>query len=228
MDLFGILIGHRLANEEGKDRKITAIEGVPAMGLDGLGSSAYGPEAALTILIPLGAQGLHLIQPIVAAILVLLALLYFSYRQTIEAYPSSGGSYIVAKDNIGANAGLLAASALMMDYVLNVAIGISAGIGALTSAIPQLHPYTLELCLAVLAAITIVNLRGTLEAGLILSVPTYLFVATLAGCCCSGSSRHSKRMDIQPRWYRHRRLPPPSRSRHCGCCCAPLPAAARR
>src|SRR5947209_15446502 len=112
MDLFNILIGRRLANEEGKARKITAIEGVPAVGLDGLGSSAYGPEAALTILIPLGAEGLHLIRPILATILVLLALLYFSYRQTIEAYPSNGGSYIVAKDNLGADAGLLAASAL--------------------------------------------------------------------------------------------------------------------
>jgi hypothetical protein len=88
MDLFGILIGRRLANKEGKARKITATEGVPAMGLDGLGSSAYGPEAALTIRIPLGAQGLHLIQLIMAAILVLLALLYFSYRQTIEATPA--------------------------------------------------------------------------------------------------------------------------------------------
>ena len=162
MDLFGILIGRRLANEEGKTRKITAIEGVPYG--PGRGSSAYGPEVALTILIPLGAEGLILIRPIMAAILILLALLYFSYRQTIEAYPSNGGSYIVAKDNIGANAGLLAASALMIDYVLNVAVGISAGIGALTSAIPQLHPYTFELCLAVLALITIVNLRGTLEA----------------------------------------------------------------
>jgi amino acid transporter len=150
MDVFSILIGRRLANEEGQGRKITAIEGVPAMGLDGLGSSAYGPEAALTVLIPLGAEGLRLIRPIMAAILVLLALLYFSYRQTIGAYPSNGGSYIVAKENLGANAGLLAASALMLDYVLNVAVGISAGIGALTSAIPQLHPYTLELCLAVL------------------------------------------------------------------------------
>jgi amino acid transporter len=109
----------------------------PVCSHDGLGSSAYGPEAALTILIPLGAEGLHLIQPIMAAILMLLALLYFSYRQTIEAYPNNGGSYIVAKDNLGANAGLLAASALMIDYVLNVAVGISAGIGALTSAVPQ-------------------------------------------------------------------------------------------
>jgi len=135
MDFSRILIGRRLANEEGQARKITAIEGVPAMGLDGLGSSAYGPEAALTVLIPLNAEGLHLIRPIMAAILFLLALLYFSYRQTIEAYPSTGGSYIVAKDNLGANAGLLAGSALMIDYVFNVAVGISAGIGALTSAI---------------------------------------------------------------------------------------------
>jgi amino acid transporter len=189
MDLFSILIGRRLANEEGKARKITAIEGVPAMGLDGLGSSAYGPEAALTILIPLGAEGLHLIRPIMATILVLLALLYFSYRQTIEAYPSNGGSYIVAKDNLGADAGLLAASALMIDYVLNVAVGISAGIGALTSAVPQLHAYTLELCLSVLALITIVNLRGTLEAGLVFSVPTYLFVASLGGVLLFGVAK---------------------------------------
>jgi amino acid transporter len=186
MDLWGILIGRRLANREGKARKITALEGVPAMGLDGFGSSAYGPEAALTILIPLGAEGLHLIRPIMAAILVLLAVLYTSYRQTIEAYPNNGGSYIVAKENLGANAGLLAASALMIDYVLNVAVGISAGIGALTSAIPQLHPYTLELCLAVLAIITLVNLRGTLEAGLVFSVPTYLFVTSLGGVLLVG------------------------------------------
>jgi amino acid transporter len=189
MDLPGILIGRRLANEEGKGRKISAIEGVPAMGLDGLGSSAYGPEAALTIMIPLGAEGLHLISPVMAVILGLLALLYFSYRQTIEAYPSNGGSYTVAKENLGANAGLLAASALMIDYVLNVAVGISAGIGALTSAVPQLHPYTLELCLGVLALITLVNLRGTLEAGLIFSIPTYLFVASFGGLLLFGVAK---------------------------------------
>ena len=186
MDLAGIFIGRRLANRESEGRKITAIEGVPAMGLDGLGSSAYGPEAALTILIPLGAEGLHLIRPVMAVILVLLALLYLSYRQTIEAYPSNGGSYIVAKENLGANAGLLAASALMIDYVLNVAVGISAGIGALTSAIPILHPYTLEACLLVLTVITVVNLRGTLEAGLVFCVPTYLFVVSFGGLLLFG------------------------------------------
>src|SRR3984893_6119916 len=189
MDLFSILIGRRLANQEGEARKITAIEGVPAMGLDGLGSSAYGPEAGLTIFISLGAEGLHLVRPTMAAILVLLALLYLSYRQTIEAYPSNGGSYTVARENLGANAGLLAASALMIDYVLNVAVGISAGIGAFTSAVPTLHPHTLQLFLAVLALITIVNLRGTLEAGVVFSVATYLFVASLGGVLLFGMAK---------------------------------------
>src|SRR5215472_14944947 len=186
MGLSNLLIGRRLANQEADSRKVTAIEGVPAMGLDGLASSAYGPEAALTVLMPVGALGLHVITPIMAAILVLLAMLCISYWQTIKAYPSNGGSYTVAKENLGANAGLLAAAALMIDYVLNVAVGISAGIGALTSAIPQLHPYTLELCLAVLALITLVNLRGTLEAGLVFSMPTYLFVASFGGLLLFG------------------------------------------
>jgi amino acid transporter len=189
MDLANLLIGRRLANREGEARKVTAIEGVPAMGLDGLASSAYGPEAALTILIPAGAAGLHVITPIMAAILALLAILCVSYWQTIEAYPSNGGSYTVAKENLGADAGLLAASALMIDYVLNAAVGISAGIAALTSAVPSLHPYTLELCLAVLALITVVNLRGTLEAGLVFSVPTYLFVASFGGLLLFGVAK---------------------------------------
>ena len=186
MSLAGFLIGRRLANYEAASRKITVPEGVAAMGLDGLSSSAYGPEAALTILMPVGAAGLHLITPIMAAIVVLLALLFVSYWQTIKAYPSNGGSYTVASQNLGANAGLLAAVALMIDYVLNVAVGISAGIAALTSAIPQLQPYTLWLCLFVLALITIVNLRGTVESGLLLSVPTYLFVASLGGVLIFG------------------------------------------
>jgi amino acid transporter len=186
MSLAGFLIGRRLANYEAPSRKITVAQGVAAMGLDGLSSSAYGPEAALTILMPVGAAGLHLITPIMAAIVVLLALLFISYWQTIKAYPSNGGSYTVASQNLGANAGLLAAVALMIDYVLNVAVGISAGIAALTSAIPQLYPYTLWLCLSVLALITIVNLRGTVESGLLLSVPTYLFIASLGGVLISG------------------------------------------
>ena len=194
--------------------------------LDGLASSAYGPEAALTILMPAGVLGLHVITPVMAAILVLLAMLCISYWQTIEAYPSNGGSYTVAKENLGANASLLAAAALMIDYVLNVAVGISAGIAALISAVPQLHPYTLELCLAVLALITLVNLRGTLEAGLIFSVPTYLLSSVLAGCSFWELPRRSSRAERPLRSRLRRRSRPQRRGSPGGCFCALSPAAA--
>ena len=180
------LLGRTLANREADGDKIGVLEGVPAMGLDGLGSAAYGPEAALTVLVPLGAAGLASMGPITIVILVLLAVLYFSYWQTITAYPNNGGSYTVARENLGTGAGLLAAAALMVDYMLNVAVGISAGIGALTSALPVLQPYTLPLCLIVLALVTLVNLRGTKESGLALALPTYLFIASLGGILLLG------------------------------------------
>jgi amino acid transporter len=173
-----LLLGRPLANREQQERKIGPFEGVPAMGLDGLASSAYGPEAALTVLIPAGAAGLAYLGWVMWPILALLAILYVSYRQTIRAYPSNGGAYTVSKENLGTGASLLAAAALMIDYVLNVAVGISAGVAALVSAVPQLHPYMLALCLAILALITIVNLRGTLDAGRLFGVPTYLFIAS--------------------------------------------------
>src|SRR5205823_5286431 len=148
------------------------FEGVPAMGLDGLSSSAYGPEAALTILLPLGAAGLAYIGWVMAPIIALLAVLAASYWQTIRAYPNNGGTYIVSKTNLGTNLSLLAASGLMIDYVLNAAVGISAGVAALVSAVPSLHPYTLALCLGILAAIALANLRGTQESGRLFAVPT--------------------------------------------------------
>lgn len=186
MNLLNILIGRRLANAEAQGRKITTLEGFAAMGLDGLSSSAYGPEAALIILMAAGSAGLGKLHPVMLAVLLLLLMLFVSYWQTIEAYPSNAGSYTVARENLGANVGLLAATALMIDYVLNVAVGISAGVGALTSGVPQLHPYTLPLCLGILALITILNLRGTMEAGIIFSVPTYLFVASFGGLLLLG------------------------------------------
>jgi len=176
MSVLTVLLGRRLSNREAGTAKITAVEGVPAMGLDALSSAAYGPEAALTVLLPLGAAGLAFILPIIGAILVLLLVLFLSYWQTIEAHPSNGGSYTVASENLGPSAGLLAGTALMVDFILNVAVGISAGVAALTSAVPALHPWTLPLCLAVLAVIILANLRGTQEAGVAWSLPTYLFV----------------------------------------------------
>ncbi len=186
MPLMTALFGRTLANQEAEQHKIGVLEGVPAMGLDGLGSASYGPEAALTVLAPIGAAGLGSIGPITAVILLLLAVLYFSYWQTITAYPSNGGSYTVAKENLGEWPGLLAAAALMVDYMLNVAVGISAGIGALTSAIPALQAYTLVLCLGVLARVTVVNLRGTKETGLGFALPTYVFIFGLGGLLALG------------------------------------------
>ena len=180
MGIVDVILGRRLRNREQGERKIGAFEGVPAMGLDGLGSSAYGPEAALTILIPLGAASLSAIGWVMAPVVGLLAILFASYWQTIRAYPGNGGAYIVAKENLGPGASLLAAAALMIDYVLNVAVGISAGVAALVSTVPALHAYILPLCLGILALITVVNLRGTLDAGRLFAAPTYLFVASFA------------------------------------------------
>ncbi len=189
MSVATLLLGRRLSNTESAGEKITEVEGIPAMGLDALSSAAYGPEAALTILLPLGVAGLNQIVPITGAVLVLLFILFFSYWQTIAAYPSNGGSYTVASENLGATAGLLAGTALMVDYTLNVAVGISAGIAALTSAVPALHPWTLPLCLLVLAVITLLNLRGTQEAGLVFAIPTYLFVVCWIGLLVFGLAK---------------------------------------
>ena len=189
ISLLRLILGRRLANEEYVERKISAFEGVPAMGLDGLGSSSYGPEAALTMLMPLGAAGLAYIGWVMLPILLLLLILHASYRQTIRAYPNNGGAYTVSKLNLGVGASLLAAAALMVDYVLNVAVGISAGIGALTSAAPVLQPYTLSLCLTTLVLVAVMNLRGTIDAGRAWAFPTYLFLASFLAILAIGVFR---------------------------------------
>ncbi len=189
MSVLDALLGKPLASWQRERERIGPVAGVSILGLDGLSSAAYGPEAALSVLIPLGAAGLSAITPITALILVLLGILYASYRQTIAAYPDGGGSYIVAKKNLGTRAGLVAAAALLLDYILNVAVGISAGIGALVSAVPALHPHILALCLATLLLITVVNLRGLREAGMALALPTWMFTGTLSIVIATGVAR---------------------------------------
>jgi len=179
LSLANTILGRPLASEEEDQQRLGAVSGIGVFGLDALSSAAYGPEAALTVLLPLGAAGAFYILPITAAICFLLGIVYLSYRQTIAAYPSGGGSYTVAHENLGAGAGLLAAAALMIDYLLNVAVGISAGVGAIISAIPVLQPHTVALCLLILLTLTIVNLRGTREAGFVFMLPAVLFVGTL-------------------------------------------------
>ncbi len=179
MSLADHVLGRPLASHEEEGQKVGPLAGVPMLGLDALSSAAYGPEATLTLLLPLGVLGLAYIGPVTLLILVLLLILYFSYRQTIEAYPTGGGSYTVAKENLGTQAGLLAAASLLLDYVLNVAVGIAAGVGALVSALPALHGHILALCLLILLIVTLLNLRGVREAGVAFILPTYLFVGCL-------------------------------------------------
>jgi|RhiMetdeSRZDD1v2_1073273.scaffolds.fasta_scaffold23501_1 amino acid transporter len=188
MSVLDILLGKPIATSDERGEQVGVSAGIPIFGLDALSSAAYGPEAALTLLIPLGLAGVTYIVPISASIIVLLAIVYFSYRQTIAAYPGGGGSYTVASENLGTFPGLVAAAALMIDYILTAAVGISAGVGALVSAVPALQPHTLSLCLGILVLITLVNLRGVREAGIVFIIPTYLFVGTLLVAIAIGIS----------------------------------------
>src|SRR5579864_4778406 len=179
MNILDVVVGKPIKTSDERAEEIGPLQGIPIFGLDALSSAAYGPEAALSLLISLGLLGVQYIVPISAAIITLLVIVYFSYRQTIAAYPSGGGSYTVARFNLGTHTGLLAAAALLADYILTAAVGISAGVGALVSAVPSLLPHTVSLCVGILAVITILNLRGVRDAGLAFAVPTYLFVGTL-------------------------------------------------
>jgi amino acid transporter len=189
MGLLDRLVGKRLSDHEDEGRKLGALAGVPVLGLDALGSAAYGPEAALTILLPLGAAAPRLAAPLLAGVVALLGVVYLSYRQAVSAYPDGGGSYTVARANLGKTLGLAAAVALALDYVLNVAVGIAAGVGTLVSAVPALLPHSLALCLGVLVLLTLANLRGVRESSAVVMLPTCAFVATLGLVVAVGVAR---------------------------------------
>src|ERR1700680_3466339 len=127
MNILDVVVGKPIKTSDERAEQIGPAQGIPIFGLDALSSAAYGPEAALSLLIPLGLLGVRYIVPISAAIITLLVIVYFSYRQTIAAYPSGGGSYTVARFNLGDRAGLLAGASLMLDYILNVAVAMFAG-----------------------------------------------------------------------------------------------------
>ncbi|ARG97039.1 hypothetical protein B6N58_04785 [Legionella micdadei] len=180
MSLIDKILGKPLTLRQRKKQELSILTGIPALGLDSFASTAYGPEAALMILLPLGMAGLHYFSFIMLAVIAVLIMLYLSYQQTTAAYPQGGGAYIVASDNFGKKAGIWAAIALLIDYLLNVAVGISAGVGAVVSAIPILQPYTLLLCLLVLTLLTFLNLRGVRESGLAFVTPTLLFIVCIS------------------------------------------------
>ena len=174
--------------EKDKDR-LTALQGLAALSLDALSSVAYGPEAIVVVLVAAGSVGLGYTLPVTGAIVVLLAVLVFSYRQVIAAFPNGGGAYAVSKRHLGWRPSLVAAASLIIDYILNAAVATSAGIEALTSAFPVLYGARVWLCLGVLALITAINMRGVVEAARAFIVPTIAFITAIAVVIVAGLIR---------------------------------------
>jgi len=170
-------------------RQITSLEGIPALSLDAISSVAYGPEAMLVVLAAAGAGALAKIEPITIAIVALLVILVFSYRQVIEAYPDGGGSYAVSKANLGPRASHLAAACLIVDYVLTVAVSIAAGVAALVSAFPGLERDALPIALGILVLLTALNLRGIATSARTFLVPTAVFVVGIYVVIVAGIAR---------------------------------------
>jgi amino acid transporter len=176
-----LLIGMPLPSEELGETRIDKVRALASLSPDALASVAYANQEIFLGLAVAGAAGLLHSIDLALVITGLLALLTLSYRQTIAAYPSGGGSYTVARENLGETAGLVAAAALLIDYVLNAAVSLTAGVAALASAFPTLWPYRVPLSLALLLFITLINLRGVREAGTAMTIPVYLFLATYVG-----------------------------------------------
>jgi amino acid transporter len=183
-------VAARQASEERDEKsRLTVAGGLAALSLDALSSVAYGPEAILVVLVAAGATALKYSLPITGAIVILLAVLVVSYRQVIEAFPNGGGAYAVSKAHLGTVPSLVAAASLIVDYVLNAAVGVSSGVEALTAAFPGLYEARVWLCLAVLALITLVNLWGVAEAARVFMIPTVLFIGSIAAVIIIGLIR---------------------------------------
>ena len=184
-----LVVGHPIPSHLAHHERLSRFTGLAVLSSDPLSSVAYTTEEILRVLILVGIGALSFSSPISIVIAAILAVVVFSYRQTIHAYPSGGGAYIVAKDNLGETPALVAAGALLIDYVLTVAVSIAAGVAAITSAFPQWHINRVEMTLGFVVLITLGNLRGIRESGRIFAVPTYFFVASLLGLIAVGAWR---------------------------------------
>lgn len=174
-----VLVGETLPTSAHAEERLSNAEGLAVLSSDALSSVAYATEEILLVLVTAGSSALIWSLPIAATIVVLLALVILSYRQTIRAYPKGGGSYIVARENLGIYPGLVAGGSLMIDYILTVTVSISAGTAALTSAVPALKPFTVGLCMIFVFLLMLANLRGVKESGKIFMIPTYAFIACI-------------------------------------------------
>jgi len=182
----GFLFGRPIPSEHEGHERLTKVKALAVFSSDNISSSAYATEEMMRIMVLAGVGALGLVVPLTAVIVVVLAIVATSYRQTIKAYPHGASSYIVASDNLGAPAGLVAAAALLIDYVLTVAVSVSAGVAALTSIVPALFDQRVLLALVIVAVLTIGNLRGIRESGTMFMAPTYLYLVTVLGMLAFG------------------------------------------
>ncbi len=185
-----LLVGRPLASADEGHQRLVKVVALAVFASDAISSTAYATEEILHVLVPVAAtEGVDYLIPISLIVMVLLVLVITSYRQTIFAYPSGGGSYVVSKDNLGETPALVAGASLLVDYVLTVAVSISAGVAAITSAVEGLRPYRVEVCLGFIALLMLANLRGLKESGTVFAVPTYVYVLSLGGLVSYGLVR---------------------------------------
>jgi amino acid transporter len=184
-----LVVGRPMSTHEFEETLLPKRLALPIFASDALSSVAYATEAALVVLLAASVTGRSQLLPVSVAIAALLAIVIASYQQTVRVYESSGGAYIVAKDNLGTLPSLVGAAALLTDYVLTVAVSVAAGVVALASAVPSLGDHRLSLSLAFIALITIANLRGVRESGLAFAIPTYAFIASMLALVLAGAAR---------------------------------------
>lgn len=197
------LVGHPISTEQAQHERLTKKTALAVFSSDALSSVAYSTEAILLVLLAAGSIALGYLVPIVVGITILLGILALSYRQTIHAYPSGGGAYIVAKDNLGTQAGLIAGASLLVDYILTVAVSVSAGVAAITSAAQGtrfefLQDHRVILCVILVVFIAVINLRGVRESGAIFAGPTYLFIFSMLALVAVGFFHYFTTGDIMP------------------------------
>src|SRR2546426_8448387 len=184
-----LLVGRRLASHRLEHTLLPKILALPVFSSDALSSVAYATEQILVVLLAASAASAHLVMPIAFAIAALMVIVVASYRQTVRAYPSGGGAYIVSKENLGVLPGLVAAAALLTDYVLTVSVSVVAGVFAITSAVSGLGHWKVELSVGFVALITLANLRGVKESGRLFAVPTYGFIASIYVLVATGLAK---------------------------------------
>src|ERR671923_2427113 len=184
-----LVVGKPIPSHLAHHERLSRFTGLAVLSSDPLSSVAYATEEILRVLILVGVGALSFCSPIAFVIAAILAIVVFSYRQTIHAYPSGGGAYLVSKDNLGETPALIAAASLLIDYVLTVAVSIAAGVAAITSAVPQWHVNRVEMTLGFVLLLMVGNLRGIRESGRIFAIPTYFFIVTTLALIAVGAWR---------------------------------------